>query len=82
MRFSEGETRFRLSRQAALAGKVSFVLSGEQVHGGVLDIHLEDKSLAAWIEQATWHRGRDYVERTIGDENQMRRDGSPQEWFD
>lgn len=76
------ETRFRLSRQAALAGKVSFVLSGEHVPGGVLEIHLEGEELAAWIEQATWHRGREYVERAVGDENRMRRDGTPQEWFD
>ena len=78
----EDETRFRLSRQAALAGKISFVLAGEQAPGGVLEINLEGEHLAAWIEQATWHRGRDYVERFVGDENSMRRDGTPQEWFD
>ena len=79
---SENETNFRISSQAAMAGKVAFVLPYENVHGGTFQIGLESESLSAWLESSTWHHGRDRIPRKVGDDNRMRGDGFPQEWFD
>ena len=79
---SHGTTRFHVSRQAALAGKVAFVLPGEKSLGGVIEVTLRGDDLPSWIEDATHHPGRDSVPRTIDDEFKMDRDGSVSEWFD
>jgi predicted RNA binding protein with dsRBD fold (UPF0201 family) len=75
-------THFSLSRQAALAGKVAFVLPGERALGGTMQVELEGHDLAAWIEQVTWHPGRREVPRSISDDVAMRPDGEVTEWFD
>ena len=74
-------TGFSLSRQAALAGKVSFV-GGDRAIGGEMRIGLTGEGLAAWLEQETWHAGRDSVPRSVGDGLAMASDGEPVEWFD
>ena len=74
-------TNFHLSRQAAFAGKVAFVMD-EVPLGGVMEISLEGEGLGLWLEQITWHEGRNNVPRTLGDELTMDEDGSPVEWFD
>ena len=75
-------TKFLISRQAALSGKVAFVLESEQTVGGVIEVELEGEDLADWIQEATWHSGRRDVPREIGDELSMRSDGRVTEWFD
>ncbi|RAH16588.1 MAG: hypothetical protein CMB56_000655 [Methanobacteriota archaeon] len=74
-------TTFKISRQAALAGKVSFVLDNESPLGGTFEIEVESGNLKAWIEDMTWHKGREDVPREINDELKMGMDGSPQDWF-
>ena len=76
-----GSTGFSLSRQAALAGKVSFVVK-DRVIGGEMRVGLTGEELAVWLEQQTWHAGRDSVPRSVGDELTMASDGEPVEWFD
>ena len=75
-------TCFSISRQAALAGKVAFVLPGERVLGGTFEVSIAGEGLAEWIEQFTWHPGRGSVPRNVADEVAMRSDGSVREWFD
>ena len=78
----DGEsTGFSLSRQAALAGKASFVIS-ERVMGGEIRVGLTREGLASWLEKQTWHAGRDSVPRRVGDGLSMSDDGEPVEWFD
>jgi predicted RNA binding protein with dsRBD fold (UPF0201 family) len=72
---------FKISRQAALAGKIAFVLEHESPLGGCFELTIESTNVIAWIEEMTWHQGRDEVPRTVNDELQMRRDGAPQDWF-
>ncbi|MBJ23073.1 MAG: hypothetical protein CMB64_00230 [Euryarchaeota archaeon] len=74
-------TSFKVSRQAALAGKISFVLENDNPLGGVFEIEIKSENITAWIEEVTWHRGREEVPREIDDELKMRNDGVPQEWF-
>ena len=76
-----GSTGFSLSRQAALAGKVSFVVKDRAI-GGEMRVGLTGEELASWLEQQTWHAGRDSVPRSVGDELTMSSDGGPVEWFD
>ena len=59
-------TGFSLSRQAALAGKASFVIEGRG-SGGEMRIGLTGDNLADWLEQQTWHAGRDSIPRNVGD---------------
>jgi predicted RNA binding protein with dsRBD fold (UPF0201 family) len=73
-------TRFRLSRQAALAGKLSFTVIGERPLGGTISIDLEGEDLDIWLEEATWHPGREEIPRNIGDDLQMFTDGEPRGW--
>jgi predicted RNA binding protein with dsRBD fold (UPF0201 family) len=73
-------TVFELSRQAALAGKVSFPLPNEIPLGGVFTVTLTSDDLNDWLEAATWHSGRDSVPRTIGDESTMAADGEASTW--
>ena len=78
----EGDsTGFALSRQAALAGKVSFVID-ERAIGGEMRIGLTGESLAVWLEKQTWHAGRNSIPRSVGDDLAMSDDGEPVEWFD
>ena len=75
-------TIFLISRQAALSGKVAFVLDSERTIGGVIEVMLESDDLADWLQEATWHSGRYEVPRSVGDELSMRSDGTVTEWFD
>ena len=72
---------FKISRQAALAGKIAFVLPNEKTLGGCFELTLNSPNLIAWIEEVTWHKGRDEVPREVNDDLKMRSDGVPQEWF-
>jgi predicted RNA binding protein with dsRBD fold (UPF0201 family) len=74
-------TTFSLSRQSALAGKVSFVLNSDLL-GGTMQVMIVGEDLSLWLEQQTWHSGRDTVPRSVGDEYAMSSRGSPNEWFD
>ncbi len=78
----QDETVFSISRQAALANKVAFVLNGERALGGTIEITLKGENLAEWLEEETWHEGRIEMPRTVSDEYAMRRDGEVTEWFD
>ncbi len=79
---SVGEhAKFYLSRQSASIGKVSFVLDEESL-GGTIEISLTGSEIGLWLEQQTWHPGRDSVPRSIGDEVSMSEEGEPSEWFD
>jgi predicted RNA binding protein with dsRBD fold (UPF0201 family) len=78
----DNESKFSISRQAALAEKISFVRKGENVLGGIITITLQGLQLAEWIEEATWHPGRDVVPRKIRDELSMGEDGEPITWLD
>lgn len=75
------KTWFYLSRQAALANKVSFCLKNEEPLGGKLKIQLTKSDLPLWIEDITWHSGREEIPRFIGDDYTMRKDGVAREWF-
>ena len=80
MQADEEGTVFRLSRQSASIGKVSFVLEGSPL-GGTMEISLTGRDIVIWLEQATWHNGRDIVPREVGDELAMTGDGEASEWF-
>ncbi len=73
-------TTFALSRQAAFAGKIAFVVN-ERPIGGVIDVSLIGEDLGLWLEQQTWHEGRNHVPRSVGDGYGMAADGSSTEWF-
>ena len=75
-------TSFLISRQAALMGKVAFVLESERTVGGVINVSMESPDLTLWMQEATWHPGRRDVPRSVGDELSMRADGAVTEWFD
>ena len=75
-------TTFLLSRQAALSGKVAFVLESERTVGGVIEVTIVCDDIVDWLQEATWHPGRRDVPRSVGDELSMRNDGSVTEWFD
>ena len=78
----EGSTTFLISRQAALSGKVAFVLETEQTVGGVIQVTLQSEDLVDWIQEATWHPGRTDIPRSVGDDLSMYSDGAVSEWFD
>ncbi len=82
MNIQTNSTSFLISRQAALSGKVAFVLETERTVGGVIEVALECDDLVDWIQEATWHSGRREVPREVGDEFSMRSDGAVSEWFD
>ena len=81
MNADEEGTVFRLSRQSAYIGKVSFVLS-ENPLGGTMEISLTGRDIVLWLEQATWHNGREIVPREVGDELAMTGSGEAVEWFE
>lgn len=74
-------TVFSLSRQSASIGKVSFVLE-ESPLGGTMEITLTGRDIVIWLEQATWHNGREIVPREVGDELAMNETGDASEWFE
>ena len=78
----QNSTFFSISRQAAIAGKVAFVLESEKTVGGIIEIEMEGQGLDEWLEQITWHPGRAEIPRNVGDEISMRSDGAFTEWFD
>ena len=78
----DDESKFSIARQAALAEKISFCRKGESVLGGVITITLRGLQLAEWIEEVTWHPGRDVVPRNVRDELSMGEDGEPITWID
>ena len=80
MQADEEGTVLSLSRQSASIGKVSFVL-GESPLGGTMEVSLTGRDIVIWLEQATWHNGRDIVPREVGDELAMTEDGAASEWF-
>ena len=80
MKAHEGGTVFYLSRQSASIGKVSFVLE-ENALGGLIEVTLEGQDIEIWLEQQTWHTGRERIPREVGDEYAMDSDGEASEWF-
>ncbi len=78
----DDKSKFTISRQAALAEKISFCRLGEGVLGGIITIKIEGLQLAEWIEEATWHPGRDEVPRKVRDDFSMGDDGEPTTWLD
>ena len=44
-------------------------------------IILDGKDIEIWLEQQTWHTGRERVPREVGDEYSMDSDGDASEWF-
>ncbi len=64
-------TTFRITRQAALVGKISFPLPNESPLGGEITIQLIGNDVKDWLEAATWHEGRDNVPRRVGDDLSM-----------
>ena len=80
MQADEEGAVFSLSRQSASIGKGSFVL-GESPLGGTMEVSLTGRDIVIWLEQATWHNGRDIVPREVGDELAMTEDGEASEWF-
>ena len=81
MNLKDGQTEFLISKQSASVGKVSFSLSEDQF-GGLIRVCLQGQDLGLWLEQQTWHSGRDLVPRSIGDDFAMDNSGEAVEWFD
>ena len=79
--FDSGSTYFYISRQAAITGKVSFVVD-EKTLGGMIKINISGEDIDIWLEQQTWHEGRNEIPRFSRDDLAMRSDGEPTEWFD
>ncbi|MDP6235172.1 MAG: RNA-binding domain-containing protein [Candidatus Poseidoniaceae archaeon] len=75
------QTKFRLSRQAAIVGKVAFPLPNEEPLGGVITVTLSGEHLSDWLVAATWHKGRDVIPRSIADESAMDSDGDAVTWI-
>ena len=81
MNINVNNTSFSISRQAAIKGKVSFVID-EKPLGGTMDIEIEKENLEIWLEDETWHPGREEIPRQVKDDLAMNRRGEPVEWFD
>lgn len=81
MEINVNKTCFSISRQAAIKGKVSFVID-ERPLGGTMEIVIERDNLEIWLEDLTWHPGREYIPRQVKDDLAMGRSGEPTEWFD
>ena len=47
-----------------------------------MEVSLQGEDLGLWIEQITWHEGRNSIPRHLDDELSMDDDGTPVEWFD
>jgi predicted RNA binding protein with dsRBD fold (UPF0201 family) len=76
----EDGTVFCLSRQSASIGKASFVLEGSPL-GGTIEVSLIGSDIVLWLEQNTWHSGRDNVPREVGDDLSMTASGDAAEWL-
>ena len=76
----DNHTYFEILRQASIANKIAFNLDGQNPLGGVIKIELSGEDLPAWIEAATWHKGRDVVPRKVNDERMMNVDGDASTW--
>ena len=72
---------FQFLGRAAIKGKVSFVID-ERPLGGTMEIVIERDNLEIWLEDLTWHPGREYIPRQVKDGLAMGRSGEPTEWFD
>ena len=81
MKININKTEFSISRQAAIKGKVSFIID-EKPLGGVMIIEIEKENLEIWLEDETWHPGREEIPRQVKDGLAMDRRGEPVEWFD
>lgn len=79
---NKDKSKFSISRQAALAEKISFCRLDESVLGGIISITLKGLELNEWIEEATWHPGRDEFPRKVYDEMSMSEDGEAITWID
>ena len=79
-RLEKDTTTFRVSRQAAMGGKVAFPIPGDEPLGGVFAITVSGPGLGDWLQAATWHPGRAQVPRNIDDEHAMRQDGDATTW--
>ena len=75
------ETNFSISRQAAVKGKIAFVIDDSPL-GGTMEITIEKDNLEIWLEDQTWHHGREDIPRQMNDELSMKKNGEPVEWFD
>ncbi|MAH98016.1 MAG: hypothetical protein CMA12_01525 [Euryarchaeota archaeon] len=78
---SKNELSFSLSRQSASIGKASFVLNNEVPLGGSIRVSIIGDDVDIWVEQQTWHSGRDRIPRAVGDELSMSESGKATEWF-
>ena len=76
----DDSTMFNISRQAAMSGKVSFVVNDKLVLGGVITVEISGNDLANWLEAATWHSGRETIPRHVRDDYSMRDDGEAVTW--
>ncbi len=75
-RHSDGRnTSFKISLQAAAAGRISFIIHDEYQLGGFATIDLEKDQIDEWLEEITWHTGRINVPRHVGDNRGMGRRG-------
>ena len=81
MKSTDETASFSLSRQSASIGKISFILDSEPL-GGNIEVSLFGPEIGLWMEQQTWHSGRDSIPRSIGDGMAMEEGGQPTEWFD
>jgi len=50
--------------------------------GGTMEVSLNGSDIVLWLEQNTWHSGRDDVPREVGDELAMAVSGEASEWFE
>ena len=80
MNIKDNSTSFEILRQASISGKVAFNLGSQNPLGGVIKVEMIGDDLSAWIEAATWHKGRDTVPRRINDERTMNDDGDASTW--
>ena len=76
----DDSTMFNISRQAAMSGKVSFVVNDKLVLCGVITVEISGNDLANWLEAATWHSGRETIPRHGRDDYSMRDDGEAVTW--
>ena len=81
MNLMGNSTTFRITRQAAVAGKIAFPIPGDEPVGGTIEISISGEGLEDWLQAATWHEGRSQVPRHINDEHSMTEDGEATTWI-
>jgi len=74
-------TFFSISRQSAMKEVISFIVQDAPL-GGSMKIELEKENLEIWLEDQTWHPGRELIPRQVNDDLAMKVNGEPVEWFD